>query len=45
MGKDGKQPEAKYHTVTRAGLKALDQETECWPQMAGLVEKLLAEEE
>ena len=37
--------EAKYYTITRAGLKALNEETEHWRQMAGVVEKLLAEEQ
>lgn len=36
--------EAKYYTITKGGLKALDEETERWRQMAGVVEKLLAEE-
>jgi transcriptional regulator len=36
--------DAKYYTLTRAGLKALDEETERWRQMAGVVEKLLTEE-
>jgi PadR family transcriptional regulator PadR len=36
--------DAKYYTITRAGLKALDEETKRWRQMAGVVEKLLAEE-
>jgi PadR family transcriptional regulator, regulatory protein PadR len=36
--------EAKYYAITKAGLKALDEETERWRQMAGVVEKLLAEE-
>ena len=36
--------EAKYYTITRAGMKALNEEIERWHQMAGLVEKLLAEE-
>jgi PadR family transcriptional regulator, regulatory protein PadR len=35
--------EAKYYTITRAGLKALKEETERWRQMADIVEKLLAE--
>jgi len=35
--------EAKFYTITKAGLKALNEETECWRQMAGVVEKLLAE--
>jgi len=37
--------EAKYYTITRAGLKALHEETERWRQMAGVVEKLLAGEQ
>jgi PadR family transcriptional regulator, regulatory protein PadR len=37
--------EAKYYTITRAGLKALNEETERWRQMAGVVERLLAQEE
>ena len=37
--------EAKYYALTRAGLKALNEETERWRQMSGVVEKLLAEEQ
>ena len=36
--------EAKYYAVTKAGLKALEDETQRWRQMAGVVEKLLTEE-
>ena len=36
--------EAKYYTITKAGLKALEQETARWRQMAAVVEKLLTEE-
>jgi PadR family transcriptional regulator PadR len=36
--------EAKYYTITKAGLKALKEETERWRMMAGVVEKLLTEE-
>ena len=36
--------EAKFYAITRAGLKALDEETERWRQMSGVVEKPLAEE-
>lgn len=36
--------EAKYYTITKAGVKALEEETARWRQMAGVVEKLLAEE-
>jgi transcriptional regulator len=35
--------EAKYYSITKAGLRALDEETERWRQMSGVVEKLLAE--
>jgi PadR family transcriptional regulator PadR len=37
--------EAMYYTIARAGLKALNQETERWRQLAGVLEKLLAEEQ
>jgi PadR family transcriptional regulator PadR len=37
--------EAKYYTITKTGLKALKEETARWRQMAGVVEKLLAEEQ
>jgi PadR family transcriptional regulator, regulatory protein PadR len=36
--------EAKYYTITKAGLKALNEETHRWRRMAALVEKLLTEE-
>ncbi|SPE26668.1 Transcriptional regulator PadR-like family protein [Candidatus Sulfopaludibacter sp. SbA3] len=36
--------EAKFYGITRAGQKALGEETERWRQLAGLVEKLLAGE-
>jgi len=35
--------EAKYYSITPAGLKALQHETERWRRFAGLVEKLLRE--
>ena len=44
-GKTENRREAKYYAITRAGLKALDDETERWRQMSGVVEKLLAEEQ
>ena len=34
--------EAKYYAITKAGLKALEKETERWRRLAGLVDKLLA---
>ncbi len=37
--------EAKYYAVTKAGLKALEEETARWRQMSGMVERLLAEEQ
>ena len=36
--------EAKHYTITKAGLKALHEETERWRQMSSVVERLLAEE-
>jgi PadR family transcriptional regulator PadR len=44
-GKTENGREAKYYAITKAGLKALDEETERWHQISGLVEKLLAEEQ
>lgn len=35
--------EAKYYAISRAGLKALDEEAKRWRQISGVVEKLLAE--
>ena len=37
--------EAKYYTITKAGRKALDEETARWRLLAGVVERLLAEEQ
>jgi transcriptional regulator len=36
--------EAKYYAITKAGLKALGEETQRWRQLSGLMEKLLGEE-
>ena len=36
--------EAKFYAITKAGQKALAQETRRWRQMSGVMEKLLAEE-
>jgi PadR family transcriptional regulator, regulatory protein PadR len=36
--------EAKYYSISKAGLKALAAETQRWRQLSGLVEKLLGEE-
>ena len=35
--------EARFYAITKAGEKALAQETQRWKRMAGLVEKLLTE--
>jgi PadR family transcriptional regulator PadR len=35
--------EAKFYSITKAGLKALEEETVRWRRMSGLVEKLLSE--
>jgi len=35
--------EAKYYAITKSGEKALQEETERWRRMTGLVEKLLGE--
>ena len=36
--------EAKYYAITKAGQKALNEETLRWRRMAGLVERLLVED-
>jgi len=36
--------EAKFYSITKSGLQALNEETQRWKRMAGLVERLLAEE-
>ena len=36
--------EAKYYEITKAGLKALGEETQKWRRMSNLVERLLVEE-
>jgi PadR family transcriptional regulator PadR len=36
--------EAKYYGITKAGRRALDQQTERWRRLVGLVEKLLVKE-
>ncbi len=43
-GKTENNREAKYYTITKAGLKALNEETRRWRTMASLVERLLVEE-
>jgi PadR family transcriptional regulator len=42
-GKTETNREAKFYAITRAGEKALTQETLRWRRMSGLVDKLLAE--
>lgn len=36
--------EAKYYAITKAGLRALEGETERWQRLAGLVNRLLSSE-
>ena len=36
--------EARFYAITKAGQKALAEETARWRRMSGLVERLLAEE-
>src|SRR3984893_16983093 len=36
--------DAKYYGITRAGLRALEKQTERWRRLAGLVDKLLLNE-
>jgi PadR family transcriptional regulator PadR len=43
-GKTENNREAKYYAITKAGLKALSDETQRWRKMTGLVERLLLEE-
>src|SRR5215472_7987056 len=43
-GKTENNREAKYYSITKAGLKALEGETRLWRSMSALVEKLLAAE-
>ena len=43
-GKTESNREAKYYAVTKAGLKALETETERWRMISGVVDKLLMEE-
>ena len=42
-GKTDSNREAKFYAITKAGERALTQETLRWRRMAGLVEKLLSE--
>ena len=43
-GKTENNREARFYTLTKAGEKALQEETDRWRRMAGVVEKLLVEE-
>ena len=36
--------DAKYYAITRAGVRALESQTERWRRLAGLVNKLLLHE-
>jgi transcriptional regulator len=37
--------EAKYYAITKSGARALEQQTEKWRRLAGLVDKLLLDEQ
>lgn len=43
-GTTEKNREAKFYAITKAGQKALGEETQRWRRMAGLLEKLLCEQ-
>ena len=43
-GKTESNRDAKYYSITKAGEKALNDETNRWRRMSALVEKLLTEE-
>lgn len=43
-GKTENNREAKYYAVTKAGLKAREEESQRWRQMAGVMDRLLMEE-
>lgn len=43
-GKTENNREARYYAITKQGLKALEEETQRWRQMAGVVDRLLTEE-
>ena len=43
-GKTENNREAKFYSITKAGQKALEEETRRWRSMSALVEKLLAAE-
>jgi DNA-binding PadR family transcriptional regulator len=42
-GKTESHREAKFYAITKAGAKALAEETVRWRKMSGLVDKLLSE--
>jgi transcriptional regulator len=42
-GKTEKNREAKFYSITKAGVSALGQETERWRSMSALMEKLLCD--
>jgi len=43
-GKTDNNREAKFYAITRAGRKALCEETARWRRLAGIMDKLLAED-
>jgi PadR family transcriptional regulator len=43
-GKTEANREAKYYAITKAGLHAMEEETQRWRQITGVMDSLLAEE-
>ena len=43
-GKTENNREARFYSITKTGLKALDEETQRWRRISSLMEKLLCEE-
>lgn len=43
-GKTETKREAKYYGITKAGLRAMEEETQRWRQITGVMDSLLAEE-
>ncbi len=43
-GKTEANREAKYYAITKAGLKAMEEEAQRWRQITGVMDKLLTEE-
>jgi PadR family transcriptional regulator PadR len=42
--KTGNNRDAKYYAITKAGIRALEKQTDRWRRLAGIVDKLLLKE-